>query len=144
MMFVVLVVIIIFLMFQINDNANRHKATLVGQQEKVSQAARHLLQATTSNHPFFAIEHSMRAKILIDEIVHDNGGILAAERHLKLRKDWLRDLKNKVYQQHNEVETFVMDRIITQFPDLDVQTNELADLTTQAKPKGKRRRKSKR
>lgn len=133
MLFVVMVVIITFLMFQVNDNANRYKATLVNQQEKVSQTARYLLQSATSNHPFFAIENSLRAKIMIDEIVQDNGGILAAERNLKLPKGRLRDLRDRIYLHHGETETFIMDNVIAQYSQFDVPENDLAALNDKMK-----------
>lgn len=133
MLFVVMVVIITFLMFQINDNANRYKVTLVNQQEKVSQTARYLLQSATSNHPFFAIENSLRAKIMIDEIVQDNGGVLAAERNLKLPKGRLRDLRDRIYLHHGETETFIMDNVIAQYPQFDTPENDLAALNDKMK-----------
>jgi len=133
LIFVILVVIIIFLVFQIHDNSNRCKEGRVSQQDRVTKAARLLVQSATQNHPLFAHEHALEAKIIIDEVIQEHGGVILAERNLKLNKGRLENLRHQIYQQYTDIQTDVMDRIIEKYPELDVPENEDAGLRKKKK-----------
>ena len=128
LLFVILIIVIIFLMFQIQDNSNKCKESRVSQQDRVTKAARLLVQSATQNHPLFAHEHALEAKILIDEVIQSHGGTLLAERNLKLNKGRLEHLRQQIYQQYSDIQTNVMERIIERHPELDLPENEDAGL----------------
>lgn len=64
--FVILVIVIIFLMFQVNDNANRCKEDKRTDQDRVREASRLLVQSATQEHPVFAFEAAHKAKLIIE------------------------------------------------------------------------------
>jgi hypothetical protein len=82
----------------------------------------------------------LEAKIIIDEVIQDHGGIILAERNLKLTKGRLENLRHQIYQRYTDIQTDVMDGIIAKFPDLDVPVNEDAGLRKKKK-RGKGRHK---
>jgi hypothetical protein len=135
LIFVILIVVIIFLVFQVYENSNRCKETRVSQQDRMTKAARLMVQSATQNHPLFAFTHALEAKITIDEVINSHGGIILAERNLKLPKGRLEKLRHQIYQQYTDIETDVMEKVIERYPDLDVPENEDAGLR-----KKKRRR----
>jgi hypothetical protein len=112
LLFVVMVVIIVFLMFQIQDNASRCKESRIAGQDRVAKASRLLVQSATQNHPLFAHEHALEAKLIIDDLVNDNGGLTLAEKNLKLAKGKLEDLRQQIYEQHS--------RMLERFPEVDI------------------------
>lgn len=139
LIFVMLIIVIIFLMFQINDNSNRCSESKTAQQERLTKAARLIVQSSTQQHPLFAHEHALEAKILIDDIVNQNGGIILAERHLKIPRGRLDNLRQQVYQQYQDIQTLVMDKIIEKHPELNLDINEEAGLRKKRKRKRKQR-----
>jgi hypothetical protein len=133
LIFLVLTVIIIFLVFQINDNSNRCREVRTSQQERVTKAARLIVQATTQEHPLFSYDHALEAKILLDEVIANNGGVLMSEKNLKLEKGRLESLRKQIYQQYQDNQNVMMDKIIERRPELDVDINEDAGLRKKRK-----------
>jgi hypothetical protein len=126
--FLILIVIIVFLAFQINDNSLRCREVRLSHQDRVTKAARLLLQSATQQHDLFAHEHAQEAKLILDDIIQEHGGISLAERNLKLPKGRLDHLRNQIYDQFNQKQALVMDKIIQVHPQLDVPENEEAGL----------------
>ena len=54
--FVILVIVIIFLMFQINDNSLKCREAKINDQERISKASKLLVQSTTQDHPLLSFE----------------------------------------------------------------------------------------
>jgi len=128
LMFIIFVVIIIFLAFQVNDNSGRCREVRLSHQDKITKAARLLLQSATQQHDLFAHEHAQEAKLIIDDIIQEHGGVTLAEKNLKLTKGKLENLRNQIYNQFNEKQATIMDRVLQVYPDLNVPENEDAGL----------------
>jgi hypothetical protein len=137
LIFVLLIVVIIFLMFQINDNANKCKESKVSQQERVTRAAKLIVQSSTQNHPLMSHEHALEAKVIIDDVISQNGGVISTEKALKLDKGRIENLRTQIYQQYQDVQTFIMEKIIEKQPDLDLDINEEAGLRKKKKKRKK-------
>ena len=135
LLFVMMITIIVFLSFQINDNANRCRQNLSSNQDRLTQASRLLLQSATQQHDLFAHEHAQEAKYIIDDIIQQHGGVNLVERDLKLPKGRLEHLKSQIYEQFNAKQALIMDKIMAVHPELNVPENEDAGLK-------RRRRKS--
>jgi hypothetical protein len=128
LVFIIFVVIIIFLAFQINDNSGRCRELRISHQDKITKAARLLLQSATQQHDLFAHEHAQEAKLIIDDVIQEHGGVSLAERNLKLTKGRLENLRNQIYNQFNEKQAMVMEKLVQIHPVLDVPENEDAGL----------------
>lgn len=146
MIFVILVIVIIFLVFQIHDNSGRCKEVRLSQQNRVTKAARLLVQSSTQNHPLFAHEHALESKIIIDEVIQEHGGVIMAERNLKLPKGRLENLRSQIYRQYQDIQSGIMEKIIERYPELDIDENEDAGLRKAKKSKrsGHKRHKDRR
>ena len=121
-------VVIIFLLFQIQDTSNRSRDVKIKDQEKITKAARLIVQSATQSHPLFAHDHAMEAKIIIDEVIHSNGGISMAEKYLKLPKGKLDTLRSQINDQYQDTQSFLMEEIIKKIPKLETELNEDAGL----------------
>lgn len=133
LLFVIFVIIIVFLGFQVNDNNNKCKLIYVSDQDSLTKAARLILQSATNNHPLFAHEHAQEAKYIIDQVIQAHGGISLAEKDLKLPKGRLEHLKTQIYNQFSDKQAEMMDRIIGVHKELDVDMNEDAGLKKRKK-----------
>lgn len=138
LIFVILVVIIIFLMFQINNNSYRCQQNKVLYQDKITLAARLVVQSATQDHPLFSHEHALQAKLIIDDLVEKFGSVSSAEMELNLKKDRLKNLRAQINDQVQEVQSFIMTRIIDKMPEYDLQINEEARLRKKKKRKKRR------
>lgn len=135
LLFIVFIIIIVFLGFQVNENNTKCKLIYVTDQEALTKASRLILQSLTNTHPLFAHENAQEAKYIIDQVIHNHGGISLTERDLKLPKGRLEHLKNQIYNQFSDRQAMMMDKIIGVHQELDVDLNEDAGLK-------KRKRKS--
>lgn len=126
--FLILVVIIIFLAFQINDNSVRCREVRLSHQDRVTKAARLLLQSATQQHDLFAHAHAQEAKLILDDLIQEHGGVALAERNLKLPKGRLEHLRNQIDDQFNQKQAVIVDKLIQVHPQLDVPENEDAGL----------------
>ena len=136
LLFVVLIIAIIFLVFHIVDISNRCQQSKVQEQDKITKIARLIVQSATQDHPLFKYEHSLEAKILLNDIITKNGGLVMAEKNLKLPQGKMEMLREQIKEQHEDVQSYIMDKIIERHPKYDTHINELAGL--------KRRKKSRR
>lgn len=98
--FVLLVIVIIFLMFQINDNSSKCREAKISDQERISKASRLLVQSTTQEHPVLSFEAAIEAKLIIEDVLSKHGGISSAEKSLKLPKGRLETLRTKIHDQY--------------------------------------------
>lgn len=121
-------VIIIFLIFQVQDNAGKYKDTRLKEQDRITKAARLIVQSVTQSHPLFAHDHSIEAKLIVDDIITTHGGVVLAEKNLKLTKGKLESLRIQIYEQYHEVQTYLMEKIIEKHPKFDSELNEVAGL----------------
>ena len=133
--FMIFVVIIIFLAFQVNANSTQCRELRTSHQDKITKAARLLLQSATQQHDVFAHEHAQEAKFIIDDVIHEHGGVGLAEKNLKLTRGKLEHLRNQIYNQFNEKQSVIMEHILRVYPQLDVPENEEAGLRRHKKRK---------
>jgi len=137
LLFIILIIIIVFLAFQVNDNSSRCRENLLSNQDQLTKSARLLLQSATQQHDLFAHEHAQEAKMIIDNIIHQHGGITLAERDLKLPKGRLEHLKNQIYNQFNDKQSLLMKKLIDVHPELDTEFNADAGLKRNRKKRSR-------
>jgi hypothetical protein len=128
LIFLIMSIIIIVLGFQVNDNINKSKDVKIKLQDKVTEAARLILQSSTQNHPLFALEFAMKAKIYINEVVESQGSVYNAEKVLKYNRGRLDNLKNQIESQYETLENLIMEEVISRYPQLETDINESAGL----------------
>lgn len=128
LLFSLMVVIIVFLAFQVNENSVRCLESRLSDQDEVTRAARLILQSSTQGHPLFAHEHAVESKNIVDRIVQRHGGVAAAEKNLNLPSGKLQALQVQIYQQHQDIQAYLMEHIIKELPDLNLAVNEEAHL----------------
>lgn len=136
------IVVILFLVFQIQDTTWKCKDERQRDQERVTKAARLIVQSATQSHPLFAHDHATEAKFLLDEIIESHGGVVMTEKVLKLSSGKLETLRNQIYDQHQEVQAFLMDKIIEKHPKFDTELNDAAGLRHRRKSTRTRARSS--
>lgn len=112
--FVILVIVIIFLMFQINDNSLKCREAKISDQERISKASKLLVQSTTQDHPLLSFEAAIEAKLIIEDVLLKHGGISTAEKTLKLPKGRLETLRGKIHDQYGVT--------IERYPELNLMT----------------------
>ena len=132
-------VVIIFLLFQIQDTSNRTRDVKIKDQENITKAARLLVQSSTQYHPLFAHDHAIEAKFIIDQVIYSNGGISMAEKFLKLPKGKLDLLRTQINDQYQDTQSYIVEEIIKKNPSLETELNEAAGLK---RPKRSKRRSS--
>lgn len=126
--FVISILAIIFLGFQVNQNFNECLASHITDQEHVTQAARLILKSATSGHALFKYDHALEAKFILDGVIARNGSIVMAEKNLGAPKGSLDSLRSKIVQQTDSAVEFLMTRIIEAEPHLDTELNAEAGL----------------
>ena len=141
LLFVLMSIVIVFLGFQVVDNSKQCKAVRLSHQERLKGAARVCVQSATQNHPGIAYEDAIISKYNFDEVVRGEGGMLSAERQLKLPKGRLEFLKKEIYTRYRDAQIRVNDKIIDRYPDLDYDINHDAELaSSKSKRKNVRKR----
>ncbi len=128
LVFMIMVVVIVFLGFQVNENASHCRESRTSAQDRVTRAGRLLLQSATQNHDLFAHQHAQEAKFIIDDLIQEYGSISAVETQLKIPKGDLAKLKSDVYAQFSDKQAIMTQHIVTTYPALDVPENEMAGL----------------
>lgn len=135
MIFVLQLVVILFLMFQVQSMTNFNRDWRSSEQDNIAKAARLVVKSATQNHKLFSHEHAIEAKIIVNEIIHRHGGVTAAEKNLKLPKGKLESLKNHINIQLQDVQSYLMEEIIKSNPVFDTDLNEMANLRKRKKTK---------
>ncbi len=136
---VILIIISVFLAFQVNDNSNQCRLTLQSDQEKLTKASRMLLQSATQQHDLFGLEHAQEAKFIVDEIIYRHGGVNLAEKALKLPRGKLEELKAKIGKQFTDRQSAFMEKLVNIHPELDVSENADAGLDRRRRRSTKRK-----
>ena len=135
--FVLSILVIVALSFQINDTYMRQRETRVKDQEDFVEANKLIIQSSTQQHPLFRYEFASKAKIYLDRIIYNNGGILNTEKNLGLAKGELDKIKAKIHGQHELLVENLMTKIIEVQPEFDQELNESAGLVRK-RPKSRR------
>ncbi len=128
--FVLSIIVIIFLMFQLNENFNQCQDLHVHNQDQITRSAKLIVQSATQSQPLFAYEHALEAKFILDEVINKHNGIVLTEKHLKLPKGQLDKLRTQVNLQHQKMQDFLMTDIVNVYPQFDTEANNAAGLHT--------------
>lgn len=143
MVVVLLVVLVVFLAFQVNDNSLRCREAKATDQERLTRASKLSIMSAAQNHPLFAHEHAQEAKYLLDEVVQRAGGVAAAERDLKVSHGTLERLKHQVYERFQDAQGQMLEYVTAVHPQLDIPENESAGLTRPKKKQQQHKKSSK-
>ncbi len=123
-------IVIMFLVFQLHDNASSCRNMFQQDQQVVKQVSRLLIQANTQQHPLFAHENIVNALVVLTELINRHGGVSAAEKNLQLPFGKLQLLQSSVNQQMQNIQSSIMDHyILKQRPDLDSSLNDAAGIS---------------
>ena len=124
-------IVIIFLVFQFNDNAKSCRDMYADDQKVVKNVSRLLIQAHTQQHPLYAHESVVQAHMALGELINRHGGVVIAEKNLKLASGKLSLLQTSVEQQLVFVQSNMMENfILKQMPELDSFLNDSAGLSS--------------
>lgn len=126
---VVLVIAVIFLSLQIQNNSNANRELRIEDQDLVKQAAELIVQSATQTHPVYKFRRAIEAQLVLDQVIRRNNTVGAAEKNLKLKEGKLSVLRDRIEQQHHDVQAHMMDFVLNQNPHLNVEENELAGLS---------------
>ncbi len=144
-LFVILVVIIIFLGFTVNDHTKKTVNVIENYQAQLKKAAKLIIQSTTQRHTMIGYDHAKESEILFNQIVQYFGSEHEAEKVLKLQKGRMRLLRQEIDSQLLYVTNRITEKLISHEPALDFDLNELAGLRSVKKVSRKdERRKSRR
>jgi hypothetical protein len=128
--FVLSIVVIIFLMFQLNENFNQCQDVHTRNQDQIIRAAKLIVQSATQSQPLFAYEHALESKFILEEVINQHNGIVLTEKNLKMPKGQLDKLRTQVQTQHQKMQDFIMTEIINVYPQFDTEANNAAGLHT--------------
>lgn len=134
-LFFFMAVVIVFLSFQVQNHQGECREQLKSDQDRLTRVARLLIQSSTQQHPLFALEHILEAKITLSELITYYGSIPALEEKL-MKKHQIQSLKIEVDTRYKDVVDFMMTQVVQQRPDLDWKVNELAELQKSPMTKG--------
>ena len=124
-------IVIVFLVFQFNDNAKACRDMYTDDQKLVKHVSRLLTQAHTQQHPLYAHESIIQAQVALTDLINRHGGVVVAERHLQLDGGKLALLQTSVEQQMVFIQSHLMENfILKQMPELDSFLNDGAGLSS--------------
>lgn len=121
-------VVILILGFQVKNQCHENRDIKRKDQEDLTKSARLLVQSSTQHHPLFALLHAFESKYILDDMITRYGGINAVEKTLKLRSGRIQHLKSKIDLQNEMMYSYIMEKIIQFYPNLDVTVNDMAKL----------------
>lgn len=126
--FVLLVVVIIFLVFQVTENSNKCKESRKSQQDRIKEATRNMVTAATQSHPLLKYEFILRSRIILDELLNTHGSSTVAERTLKMDSGTINSLQKKLDDLYIASQDELMSYIVQSIPQLDIPENADAGL----------------
>lgn len=133
--FLLSVVVIIFLAFQIQANYNSTLEVHSLGQKEMMEAARCVVKSATQTHPLLGYEDALRAQFLFEMVTNQFGGVLATERILATPKGELHKTKEQIELQLRTVQDYLMERFIAISPNLDIDLNKAAGMEVRKKTK---------
>jgi hypothetical protein len=126
-------IVIVFLVFQFNDNAKACRDAYADDQKLIKNVSRLLIQAHTQQHPLYAHESIVQAHMLLNDLVNRHGGVVLAEKHLELAGGKLSLLQTSVEQQLVFIQSHMMENfILKQMPELDSFLNDSAGISNRS------------
>ncbi len=93
MIFVILIVIIVFLGFQVNDNVGKCRKAKENDQDELKQTARLMVQSESQANPFWKYRQALEASIRLNRLIDIYGSKQAAAKALKMDPKRLEDLQ---------------------------------------------------
>lgn len=102
MIFVILIVIIVFLGFQVNDNNTKCRKSKETDQEELKQIARLMVQSESQANPFWKYRQALEANIRLNRLNDTYGSKQATAKALKMDAKRLEEL-------HANTEELVVD-----------------------------------
>ncbi len=141
--FIVLVTVIIFLAFQVNENSTRCRDMKLADQDRFAQAAKLLVQSTSQQNEFLSTEAIIQSKYMIDDLLFRYGNSThSAERALKIPSGKLQSLRSKIYSNYSTVAKRNPDmQLVTEITDELIESSEIPQAVSQSR---RRRRREKR
>lgn len=129
---------VIMLAVQVQENNSRCVVIKHRDQEKITHAARLIVQSITQSNPLFAMEYCSQSKFIIDEIIDRHNGTALAEKNLNLPNTYLEKLRIKIYSQFENVQSFIMNDIVAYNPSFENELNTVAGLKKVGKKKSRK------
>lgn len=118
-----------FLIVHLFDTTDKHRKDRINDQDKVTRSARLIVQSATQTHPLFAWNHATEARYILNDTISRYGDILSTEKSLRLPSGKLDLLQRQITEQHESVETYIMEKIIGFDARFDTDANDMAGLT---------------
>lgn len=122
LLFVLLIIVVVFLGFQVQENSSRCKDNRLSDQNELKQVTRLMLQADSQSNPFWKYRHALESKIRMDQLLQSHGSVTSAAKTLKVDGGRLEQLRKRVEGEvevaeeiMNELVTHVNDRFSNEF-----------------------------
>ena len=138
--FVLLVVVVVFLGFTVNDHTKKTVNVIRKYQDQVQKAAKLIIQSTTQRHTLIGYDHAKESEILFRQVVEHFGSENEAEKVLKLQKGRMSVLRDEINNQLLYVTDELQQKLIVSDPDLDFTLNDTAGFTSRKKKRKSRRK----
>ena len=142
--FVVLVFTNVLLAVEVYNNTNSCRELKSTQQDKVQRAAQLYVQSQTQNRTTLAREDIIRAQVLIEDIKGAYGGIVSAEKALKLQSGSLESLERNVRERSEKLRIEANDAELLMRPELACEFDKMAGLGERKNLKKKKKKKKSR
>jgi len=83
LVFAILMVVVVFLAFQVQENSTKCKDARLGHQNELREVSRLLMQADTQANPFWKYRNVLKAQGRLEDLINFYGSITATSKLLK-------------------------------------------------------------
>jgi hypothetical protein len=129
LLFVLMVIVIVFLGFQVQENSSKCKEARTSHQTDLKEAARLMLQADSQANPFWKYRHALEAKLRLELLLQSYGSLTAASKSLKTDGKRLETLRKNMDEQI-EVSEAIMAELASKYESrFDNEFNKEAGLS---------------
>ena len=122
--FVILVVAVVFLMFEVNRHADGKRDEKLVMQERLKDIARLVHESRVMHDPTDVFEKILEAKVLFKTVTDHFAGVAATENKLNVPDHGVNKLRIRLMEQYDAAHEFVRSHFIGQYEKLQDEYDE--------------------
>jgi hypothetical protein len=135
-LFVSLICITIFLIFQVRKNQGDVSACKLTEQDDIKHAAKYAVNSSVNLDPFIALEQIIEAQHKTETVLRNyRNNYKLAERELGYEPDQLQKLHEKIRDQKSKLMKIIRDHSAFKLPEIHESLQELAELKPRRRKK---------
>lgn len=135
-LFVSLICITIFLIFQVRKNQGDVSACKLTEQDDIKYAAKYAVNSSVNLDPFIALEQIIEAQHKTETVLRNyRNNYKLAERELGYEPDQLQKLHEKIRDQKSKLMKIIRDHSAFKLPEIHESLQELAELKPRRRKK---------